>query len=116
MKTPNKVKHGSRVGFGGLVHGQSIRGGRRVGAGAPLSNTNSQKKLQLPEGFDLSNGEGICRFLREFVVPAAVTGGLGVRNVTAITSACRLLLDFLGLEVLEQRIKSLEEAKDVVVT
>ena len=96
---------------GVVVHEQSTRGGKRVGAGAPESNCNAQKKLLMPDGHDLSSSVGICKFLREFVVPAAVTGGLGVRNVTAITSACKVLLDYESLEKIEERVSKLENEK-----
>ena len=95
-----------------VVHGQSKRGGRRVGAGAPAGNANGQKRAALPEWLDLQSSDGILRFMREILVPCAITGQLGVRNVTALTSVCKVLLDYESLTKLERRIEVLEkEAK-----
>jgi hypothetical protein len=92
------------------------RGGSRRGAGAPLLNTNRQKKIALPTGLDLGSPVAVRRFLREILIPAAISGRLGVRTVTAVTSALKLLLDSQEaelLELLDRRLKVLEKDREV---
>jgi uncharacterized protein Yka (UPF0111/DUF47 family) len=64
----------------------------------------------LPENLDLEDPEAIRGFVKSILVPAALTGKLGVRVVTAVTSALKLLLDTRNDEILElrQRISDLE--------
>ncbi len=76
--------------------------------GAPVGNTNPQKKIQLPSWLDLTDPEGIRRFLREILVPSALSGKLGVRVVTAVTSICKTLLDSQQATILEELQKRLE--------
>jgi len=47
--------------------------------------------------------------MRELLVPSALNGELGVRNVTALTSVCKVLLEYDRLEALEERVAQLEE-------
>lgn len=89
------------------------RGGSRPGAGAPGGNRNGQKAIPLPENFDLETSEGILRFIKSVLIPSALTSSLGVRSVTAITSCCKLLLDYESLTALEARVKAIEEPKGV---
>ncbi|MGP8126576.1 MAG: hypothetical protein ACLP9D_02085 [Candidatus Bathyarchaeia archaeon] len=65
---------------------------------------------------DLSTRQGVEKFLREFLIPAAVSGKLGVRTITALTTCSKVLLDAQtndSIEALDQRIKLLEETKGV---
>lgn len=89
--------------------------GRRRG-GQP-SNTNSQKKIELPRDLDLSSPTAIRKFLAQTLVPAAISGQLGVRVVTGVTSALKVLLDSQETELLEgldRRLTELEKAKKVI--
>lgn len=105
-----KPKGASRGRGSGLVHGQSSHGGVRAGAGAPVGNANGQKRIiALPEWLDLEKPESIRRFLREVIVPAALSGRLGVRTVTAVTSICKVLLDSQQAELLETLEARLDE-------
>ena len=44
--------------------------------------------------------------MRELLVPCALSGQPGVRNVTALTSVCRVLLDYESLVQLEKRVSA----------
>jgi len=92
-------------------------GGSRVGAGAPAGNLNGQKSVKMPD-CDLSTRRGVQKFVRDFLIPAAVSGKLGVRTITALTTCSKVLLDAQEadvLEELEKRIKVLEESRGVKV-
>ncbi len=78
-------------------------------------NLNAQKSVEMPD-CDLSTRQGVEKFLREFLIPAAVSGKLGVRTITALTTCSKVLLDAQtndSIEALDQRIKLLEETKGV---
>lgn len=95
---------------------KSRRGGSRPGAGAPRQNTNGQKRVPLPEWLNLESPDGIRRFMREILVPSAISGKLGVRIITALTTLCKTLLDSEEgkiLEDLEKRIEELEKTRKV---
>ncbi|GEM_PF-1011540 len=77
-------------------------------------NTNPQKRVTLPEWLDLTSPEGVRRFMRETLVPTAITGQLGVRVITALTSICKTLLDSQQAEILqalEERLQKLETGR-----
>jgi len=91
---------------------RGTRSTRREG-GQP-GNLNRQKSVKMPDDCDLSKREGVEKFLREFLIPAAVSGELGVRTITALTTCSKVLLDAQTndlLEALDQRIKSLENGR-----
>jgi len=54
------------------------------------------------------------RFVREILVPSAISGKFGVRTVTALTSICKVLLDYDALQKLDSRVRRLEEQQSVV--
>jgi hypothetical protein len=89
------------------------RGTRTPQSQARPGNRNAQKSVEMPD-CDLSTRLGVQRFVRDFLIPTAVSGKLGVRTITALTTCAKLLLDSQEadlLEVLEGRIRSLEEVK-----
>jgi hypothetical protein len=99
---------GKRRRSGVVEHEQSN------GAGAPEGNTNPQKRIVLPEWLDLTTPEGVRKFMREILVPSAISGKLGVRVVSAVTTACKVLLDSQEAEILQQlqeRIEALEKQR-----
>jgi hypothetical protein len=52
--------------------------------------------------------------MRETLVPTAITGQLGVRVITALTSICKTLLDSQQAEILqalEERLQKLETGR-----
>ena len=87
-----------------VVHEQSA-------AGAPVANTNAQKRIELPSWLNLESSENVLRFMREVLAPSAIKGKLGVRTVTALTTLCKVLLDYESLAKLEKRIMELEKVK-----
>jgi hypothetical protein len=91
----------------------TTHGGKRVGAGAPRGNVNGRRGIQLPDWLKLKTSDEILRFMREILIPATLSGQLGCRQSSAITTACKLLLDYESLQSLEKRIKSLEENREV---
>jgi hypothetical protein len=99
---------GKRRRSGVVEHEQSR------GPGAPPNNANPQKRIELPDWLDLTTPEGVRRFMREILVPNAISGKLGVRVVSAVTTACKVLLDSQEAEILQQlqeRIEALEKQR-----
>jgi hypothetical protein len=90
---------------------QSSHGGRRVGAGAPKGNVNGRKGIQLPDWLKLKNSDEILTFMRKILIPYTLSGQLGCRQSSAITTACKVLLDYDRLQELEERVSRLEEEK-----
>ena len=82
----------------------------RMRGGQP-SNTNAQKRLPLPEWLDLESPAGIRRFMKEILVPSAISGRLGIRTVTALTTLCKVLLDSHRDELLADLEKRLDAAE-----
>lgn len=94
---------------GALEHEQSK--GKR---GAPPNNANPQKRIQLPDWLNLESPDGVRRFMREILVPSALSGKLGVRVVSAVTTACKILLESQETEILQQlqeRVEALEKQR-----
>ncbi len=90
------------------------RGTRTPQSQARPGNRNAQKSVEMPENCDLSTRQGVEEFVSGFLIPAAVSGKLGVRTVTALTTCSKVLLDAQEadlLESLEARIKQLEDNK-----
>lgn len=81
--------------------------------GAPPGNGNAKKGMTLPDWLNLEDSESILRFIKKILIPAAVSGKLGTRQVSSITTCCKVLLDYQSLQDLEQRLELLEEAKGV---
>jgi hypothetical protein len=78
-------------------------------------NRNPQKHVSLPEWLDLTSPEGVRRFMREILVPTAITGQLGVRVITALTSICKTLLDSQQATILQElqaRLDRLEKQRE----
>lgn len=90
---------------------QSSHGGRRVGAGPPKGNVNGRKGIQLPGWLKLKSSDEILTFMRKILIPYTLSGQLGCRQSSAITTACKVLLEYESLQDLEKRIKSLEDNK-----
>jgi len=90
-------------------------GGPRQGAGALPGNGNARKGMALPAWLNLESSESILKFIKTILIPAAVSGRLGTRQVSSITTACKVLLDYQSLQDLEKRLELLEEAKGVKV-
>ena len=76
-----------------------------------MGNLNGQKGLVLREPLNLENAESILKFIRTVLIPSALAGSLGVRAVTAITSACKVLLEYESLQQIEARVSRLEMDK-----
>ena len=86
------------------------RGGRRLGAGAPLGNSNARKGIPMPDGLKLESSDEVLRFMRVILIPSTLAGKIGTRQASAIITACKILLDYEPLEELEKRIEELEKA------
>jgi hypothetical protein len=100
----------SRIGSGAVEHEQS-------NGGPPEGNTNAQKRVPLPDWLNLESPDGVRRFMREILVPSALSGKLGVRVVSAVTTACKVLLDSQEaelLERLEERVEALEKRREAL--
>jgi len=75
--------------------------------GAPVGNENAKKALAWLNSYDLSTPVGVDGFLQE-VIRRTWTGELGTRAAGALNGSLRLLLEYLTLPALEQRIEQLE--------
>lgn len=69
------------------------------------------KGIQLPEGYGLDSADSVLRFMREVLIPGTLSGKIGTRQASAITTACKALLDYAELTELEKRIQDLEQQK-----
>ena len=78
--------------------------------GAPVGNRNAVLALPWDSGFDLSDSEGIRRFLEE-VVKAVWEGRLGTRAAGSLNGSLRLLFELCTLPQLEERVAELEKVK-----
>jgi len=96
---------------GSVVHKSISRGGRRPGSGAPRGNGNARKGVRLPDWLKLTSSEEVLDFMRKILVPYGLSGQLGSRQVSALTTICKVLLDYDRLEELEKRIEQLEKVK-----
>ena len=105
MKTGITHKTGvSRSRPGAVVH-KSTRG-----EGAPRGNRNAVKGMIVPD-LKLESSDEILRFMREVLIPSTLSGQIGTRQSSAITTACKLLLDYESLQEIEARLSRLEEEK-----
>jgi len=105
MKKPITRKAGSpRSRSGAVVHNPTRREGGQPG------NRNGQKGMTIPD-LKLENSDEILRFMREVLIPSTLSGQIGTRQSSAITTACKLLLDYESLEKLEARLSRLEMDK-----
>jgi hypothetical protein len=90
-----------------VVH-KSIRG-----RGAPRGNVNARKGISMPQWMNLEDVESILRFMRQVLIPLTLSGKIGTRQSSAITTACRVLLDFdddiLRLREMESGLVRLEQ-------
>jgi hypothetical protein len=77
--------------------------------GGQPGNENALKKLRLHEPLSLETDDEVLRFIRSILIPETLRGNLGTRSCSALTTACRVLLDYgEGLKELERRISELE--------
>jgi len=83
------------------------------GRGAPAGNSNASKGIELPDWLNLETSDQILTFMRKILIPSTLSGRIGTRQSSAITTACRILLEFDSLQVLEKRLELLEAAKGV---
>ena len=81
----------------------------KKGRGAPVGNGNAKKGMQLPSWLSLKTSDEILRFMREILIPYTLSGRIGTRQSSAITTACKVLLDYDRLQELEQRVEELEK-------
>jgi hypothetical protein len=51
--------------------------------------------------------------MREILIPYTLSGRIGTRQSSAITTACKCLLDYDRLQELEERVEALEVSKRV---
>ncbi len=79
--------------------------------GAPPGNSNAAKGIQLPDWLNLETSDEILTFMRKILIPSTLSGRIGTRQSSAITTACRILLEYDSLQALEHRIAELEKAK-----
>ncbi len=77
--------------------------------GAPAGNSNASKGIELPDWLNLETSDEILTFMRKILIPSTLSGRIGTRQSSAITTACKVLLDYASLQALETRIKSLED-------
>jgi hypothetical protein len=61
----------------------------------------------------LETSDEILTFMRKVLIPQTLAGRIGTRQSSAITTCCKVLLDYDRLGELEKRIELLEEAKGV---
>jgi hypothetical protein len=81
--------------------------------GAPAGNKNAQKRMNLPDWLKLETSDDILRFMREILIPQTLAGRIGTRACSALTTACKCLLDYAELQELEKRVEALE-TKEIV--
>lgn len=81
------------------------------GRGAPAGNGNAKKGMVLPDWLKLQTSDEILRFMREVLIPYTLSGRIGTRQSSAITTACKVLLDYDRLQELENRVEQLERVK-----
>lgn len=80
-------------------------------AQARYGNGNAKKAMVLPEWLNLESSESILMFMRKILVPYTLAGKIGTRACSAMTTVCKVLLDYDRLEALESRVSRLEEEK-----
>ncbi|MGA2626115.1 MAG: hypothetical protein ABSF63_03520 [Candidatus Bathyarchaeia archaeon] len=67
---------------------------RKRSRGAPIGNGNARKRIIIPNRLRLDDVESILKFMREMLIPFTLSGKIGTRQSSAITTACRTLLDY----------------------
>jgi hypothetical protein len=88
-----------------VVHKSTRREGGQPG------NGNARKGIQLPGWLKLETSDEILAFMRKILVPYTLAGKIGTRACSAMTTVCKVLLDYDRLEALEERVSRLEEEK-----
>jgi len=106
MKTTHKTRP-ERLRKDPVVH-KSIPKKR---PGAPAGNSNAKKGMVLPGWLKLETSDEILGFMRKILVPYTLAGKIGTRACSAMTTVCKVLLDYDRLEALESRVSRLEEEK-----
>lgn len=79
------------------------------GRGAPEGNRNAAKRMTMPEWLHLDDPESILKFMRKILIPYTLAGRIGTRQSSAITTACKVLLEY-DLQELEERLERLEKS------
>jgi hypothetical protein len=102
-RTQNESKPVLRISGPQLL--RALRGGQP-------GNRNAQKSLEWLDSYDLSTPAGLDSFMQE-VIRRVWTCELGTRAASSINGTLRLLLEHMTLPALEERIKSLEENREV---
>jgi len=106
LKTSKNTR--SRAGSAdAVVHNSTRREGGQPG------NGNAKKGIVLPGWLKLRTSDEILRFMREILIPYTLSGRIGTRQSSAITTACKCLLDYDRLQELEERVEALEVSKRV---
>jgi hypothetical protein len=77
----------------------------KKGRGASAGNQNAKKGIALPEWLRLESVESILMFIRQVLIPCTLSGKIGTRQSSAITTACKVLLDY------DADLRDLEEIK-----
>ena len=108
MKTIKKASSETRRPVGSAVVHKTTRG-----EGGQPGNGNAKKGMQLPSWLSLKTSDEILRFMREILIPYTLSGRIWTRQSSAITTACKCLLDYDRLQELEERVEALEVSKRV---
>jgi len=108
LKTSKNSTSRSHVGSAdAVVHKSTRREGGQPG------NGNAKKGIVLPGWLKLRTTDEILRFMRQILIPYTLSGQIGTRQSSAITTACKCLLDYDRLQELEERVEALEVSKRV---
>ena len=81
--------------------------------GGQLGNQNALKALVWEDNYDLSNPNGIRRFLVE-VIKAVWEGKLGTRAASSLNGSLRLIFELVELPELEKRIEQMEAERQTL--
>ncbi|MGA8905212.1 MAG: hypothetical protein WB661_09420 [Candidatus Bathyarchaeia archaeon] len=74
--------------------------------GGQLGNRNASKRVAMPEWLNLEEPESVLKFIRTILIPYTLAGRIGTRQSSAITTACKVLLDY------DNDLRHLEEMKE----
>jgi hypothetical protein len=86
-------------------------GVHKLKRGPPKGSHNARKGVALPDDLRLDSADGVLRLMREIVIPYTLSGEIGTRQSSAVTSAAKILLDYSSLEEMEARVSRLENEK-----
>ncbi|MGA2460866.1 MAG: hypothetical protein ABSF82_05545 [Candidatus Bathyarchaeia archaeon] len=83
-----------------VVHKTTRREGGQPG------NRNASKRVAMPEWLNLEEPASVIKFIRTILIPYTLAGRIGTRQSSAITTACKVLLDY------DADLQHLEEMKE----